>query len=455
MQSYRLSTNLKSGLVIFAVLIAVASLWYTSRLVDQLRAREFTAIEIWAEAMGAITKTQTETINPHQPDFQELLQFLEILGSGQSAEAPSSEKLAAFREAIRWAQSMPPAGETSFIANSIVLREDFTFTIPSIVSDDSGPTMWRNLPVDEQLESRDDSLEAMTALARYQAEMDEMNEPIPIEVISEPLGELRQQVHFGESKLIRELRIFPYVQLLFVGLFIFVGYAGFSYVRRNEQSSLWVGMAKEAAHQLGTPISSLMGWTQLMKTGELDAETQQSAIAEVEKDISRLQRVTNRFSNIGSRPQLKPTSVETLVAGVADYMRQRMPKQGRQIVLSEDIEPGLQAPMNTELFEWVIENLIKNALDALNEDPGLIQIRAYLDNKKINIEVEDNGKGIDRRQWKNVFRPGYSTKKRGWGLGLSLAKRIVEDYHGGELLLVQSKVNEGTTFRIELPAELS
>ena len=402
--------------------------------------------------MGAITKTQTETINPHLPDFQELVLFLDSLGAGSIEAVPSAEKIAQFKEAVRWAQGMPPAGETSFIANSIVLREDFTFTIPSIVSDSAGPMMWRNLPVSEKLETRDDSLQAMERLAKYQEEMDAMNEPILIQVSSEPLGELRQQVHFGESKLIRELRIFPYAQLLFVGLFIFVGYIGFSYVRRSEQSSLWVGMAKEAAHQLGTPISSLMGWTQLLKGSDLAATDQQNAYVEIEKDIARLQRVANRFSNIGSRPKLESTSLEAVIHGMADYMRQRIPKQGRQIELLAEVEPALAVPLNTELFEWVLENLIKNALDALQTDPGVIKVRAYSNSSQVLIEVEDNGKGIDRRQWKNVFRPGYSTKKRGWGLGLSLSKRIVEDYHGGDLHVAQSKVNEGTTFRIVLPA---
>lgn len=452
MQSYRHSTNLKSGLVIFAVLIAVASLAYTSRIVDQLRAREFTAVEIWAEAMGAITKTQSETINPYLPAFQELAVFLDATSSGSLEAIPSEEQMIRFKEAVRWAQSMPPAGETSFIANSIVLREDFTFTIPSIVSDSSGPMMWRNLPVSEQLETHEDSMSAMKRLAAFQKEMDDMNEPIKIQVTSEPLGELNQRVHFGESKLIRELRIFPYAQLLFVGMFILVGYVGFSYVRRSEQSSLWVGMAKEAAHQLGTPISSLMGWTELLKGSSLSPEGQQNALSEVEEDIARLQRVANRFSNIGSRPKLKATSLEEVIHGMADYMRHRIPKQGRKIDLLAEVESGLTAPLNTELFEWVIENLIKNALDALQSDPGVIKIKAYTNNQKVYIEVEDNGNGIDRRQWKNVFRPGYSTKKRGWGLGLSLSKRIVEDYHGGELQIAQSKVNEGTTFRIALPA---
>ena len=452
MQSYRHSTNLKSGLVIFAVLIAVASLAYTSRLVDQLRAREFTAVQIWAEAMGAITKTQTETINPYQPEFQQLSVYLDSLYTVGGESNLSPAQISRFREAVRWAQSMPPAGETSFIANSIVLREELTFTIPSIVSDSSGPMTWRNLPVSEQLETHEDSMDAMEKLAQFQEEMDALNDPIPIEVSSELLGELKQQVHFGESKLIQELRIFPYAQLLFVGLFIFVGYVGFSYVRRSEQSSLWVGMAKEAAHQLGTPISSLMGWTQLLKA-DLTQPDQQNAIAEVEEDIARLQRVANRFSNIGSRPKLKPTPLKAVIHDMADYMRQRIPKQGRKIELIADVAPDLSAPLNVELFEWVIENLIKNALDAIQTDHGKIQVRAYQNNSQVYIEVEDNGKGIDRRQWKNVFRPGYSTKKRGWGLGLSLSKRIVDDYHGGELQLAQSKVGEGTTFRIVLPVE--
>ena len=450
MQSYRLSTNLKSGLVIFAVLIAVASLAYTSRLVEQLRAREFTAVQIWAEAMGAITQTQTETINPYQPEFVELSSFLDSLYASDGSSSLSPARILRFKEAVRWAQSMPPAGETSFIANSIVLREELTFTIPSIVSDSSGPMTWRNLPVSETLETRADSVEAMEKLARFQDEMDAINDPIPIEVSSELLGELKQQVHFGESKLIQELRIFPYAQLLFVGLFIFVGYVGFSYVRRSEQSSLWVGMAKEAAHQLGTPISSLMGWTQLLKT-DLPQADQQNAIAEVEEDITRLQRVANRFSNIGSRPKLEATPLDTVINGMADYMRQRIPKQGRKIELVTDVPSDLAAPLNIELFEWVIENLIKNALDALQSDQGKIQVRAYQQNSHVHVEVEDDGKGIDRRQWKNVFRPGYSTKKRGWGLGLSLSKRIVEDYHGGDLQLAHSKVGEGTTFRIVLP----
>ena len=451
MQSYRLSTNLKLGLVIFAVLIAVASLAYTSRIVDRLRVRESTFVQLWAEALEEITRSQNESINPYQPDFLQLSAYLDALESGRPTERLTPAQIARFKEAILWAQSMPPAGETSFIADFLLLREDSTFTIPSILTDSTGPLSWKHLPVKSELQTQEDSMEALPALAAYQAEMDEINEPILIEVKSAPFGSLRNQIHYGESQLIRELRVFPYVQLLFVGLFILVGYLGFSYVRRNEQSSLWVGMAKEAAHQLGTPISSLMGWVQLLRMDDLPRDQEMQAVDEVDKDIARLQRVANRFSNIGSRPQLVETALEPVIMSMVEYMDRRIPRGKKTVELNAEVEPELHAPLNTELFEWVIENLLKNALDAIEVDEGLISMEVYRQGGRINIDIQDNGKGIDRRQWRNIFRPGYSTKKRGWGLGLSLAKRIVEDYHGGTLQLVQSKINEGSLFRISLP----
>ena len=453
MQSYRLSTNLKLGLVIFAVLIAVVSLAYTSRIVDQLRARETTFIQLWAEALEEITKTQNEAVNPYLLDFLLMNQYFEALEKEGIVAAPSPAQLTRFKEAVLWAQGMPPAGEMSFIANSVLIRDDSTFTIPAILSDSTHPITWRHLPLDTEIESKEDSIETYRRLARYQENMAELNDPILIEVNSPPFGELRNQIYYGESNLVRELRIFPYAQLLFVGLFILVGYLGFSYVRRNEQSSLWVGMAKEAAHQLGTPISSLMGWAELLRLKDLTKEQETQAIDEIDKDIVRLQRVANRFSNIGSRPQLEQTQLEPLIDAMVDYMHRRIPKGAKTVELAANVQPGIQVPLNTELFEWVVENLLKNALDAIEADQGLISIDAYGEKDRVFIDIQDNGKGIDRRQWKNVFRPGYSTKKRGWGLGLSLAKRIVEDYHGGALQLVQSRINEGSLFRISLPMQ--
>ncbi|MDX1739990.1 MAG: HAMP domain-containing sensor histidine kinase, partial [Rhodothermales bacterium] len=285
-------------------------------------------------------------------------------------------------------------------------------------------------------------------------QMDARYPPIPIEITFPGMPDvgLTQQVHYGESHMVRELRWYPYAQLLFVGLFILVGYLGFSYVRRSEQSSLWVGMAKEAAHQLGTPISSLMGWIEIIRSSDIDPERRAEAVDEVEKDVDRLKRVASRFSDIGSMPKLEAQSLERTVANTVDYIRRRLPQHGRAIVLRVDVESDLVVPLNTELFEWVIENLLKNALDAMEGGEGEIVVRGWRQNGKAFVDVEDSGKGIDRREWKNIFRPGFSTKKRGWGLGLSLAKRIVEDYHGGELILLQSRPGHGSIFRISVPA---
>ena len=451
MQSYRLSTNLKLALVLFAVVIALASLAYTSRIVSELRARENTVIQLWADAMSEITNTQAVSVNPYQPEFQALMSLIESIERGDLSTSPSLDELSAFKNAILWAQSMPPAGETSFIADALLFRDDFT--IPSILADTTGPLSWRHVPVDMDMPTHADSLDTYAQLARLQAEMDEINEPISITVSSSELGDLRQWIHFGESSLIRELRIFPYAQLLIIGMFILVGYLGFSYVRRSEQGNLWVGMAKEAAHQLGTPISSLMGWVELLKMPDLSPEQRQNALVEVENDISRLHRVANRFSNIGSRPKLEEMPLEPVIESMVDYIRRRMPQFGKQVALTADVAPGVVAPLNIELFEWVLENLLKNALDAIEEDKGSIHIACKAGANGVVIDIQDSGKGIDRRQWKNIFRPGYSTKQRGWGLGLSLAKRIIEDYHGGTLAILQSRINEGTTFRIELPKD--
>lgn len=458
MKTYRLTVNLKLGLIVFAVLIAVASLAYTQQLVDRLRDREQAVIQLMAEAWAQLPQAQMQSLNPHLPELAALEDFLDELAAAGDPGIPPAQ-LAAFREAVAWAQGMPPGGEVNFIANAILVPN--AFGIPAIVTDSSSqqPLGWRNVSVPEQ-----DSLarlpepqvaRAYERLQRLREEMDEIHAPIPIEVNFSAItggaqGRLKQYVHYDESNLVKELRIYPYVQLLFVALFILVGYLGFSYVRRSEQSSLWVGMAKEAAHQLGTPISSLMGWTELLKLGDLPAAQQQEAIEEVEKDISRLHRVANRFSDIGSLPKLEMMPLAPVIDATATYIRRRIP-QSKQVSLDVSVPAEIQVPLNAELFEWVVENLLKNALDAIETKEGRIEIDAFAEDGRVYIDVKDTGKGIDRRHWKNVFRPGYSTKKRGWGLGLSLAKRIVEDYHGGALTLAHSRPGHGTTFRIMLP----
>ena len=459
MRTYRQSVNLKLGLIIFAVLIAVASLWYTRRLVHQLGEREETIIQLWAGALATLPEAaRQQTLNPYQSELRGLGDYLRRLQVG--TDSLDEARLEAFKEAVAWAQSMPPSSELNFITNQIIVSDPFD--IPAIVSeaDSQTPQAWRNVPVpgpDSVARlPRERAQRILERLRTLQQEMDEEHEPLAIDLSFSDTSEarLQQLVHYGESPLVRELRFFPYVQLLFVGLFILVGYLGFSYVRRSEQSSLWVGMAKEAAHQLGTPISSLMGWTELLRLSDLSPEQETEALDEVEKDIDRLHRVANRFSDIGSTPRLEAQPLAPLLKATTDYIRRRIPKKGSQIVLEVTGADEIHAPVNAELFEWVLENLLKNALDAIEAVEGRIEVTAQRDGRYVHIDVSDTGKGVERRQWRNVFRPGYSTKKRGWGLGLSLAKRIVEDYHGGRLTIQHSKVGEGTTFRIELPAAL-
>ncbi len=458
MRAYRWSVQLKLGLIVFAGAIALASLWYTQRLVDRLRDREQAVIQLWADAQAQVAEAQQRSINPYRGELRRLEAFLRDVRTFGTPVGVSENDLQAYRRAVNWAQSMPPTGELNFILNEIL--EPDPFSIPAIITDSlrGEPLFWRNVGVPDTLTalSREDSLEAIERLQSLQKDMDASYEPIPIRIdLSPPASgtggeQLTQFVHYEESRLVKELRIFPWVQLLFVGLFIGVGYLGFSYVRRSEQSSLWVGMAREAAHQLGTPISSLMGWVEVLRMPDLSTEQRTEAVEEIENDIERLQRVANRFSDIGSMPKLERQALAPVVEQTAAYIRRRLPQRGAQIRLDVDVPEGVEAPINEELFAWVIENLLKNALDAI-EGEGEIALTAGTDGDAVWVEVQDTGAGIERSQWKNVFRPGYSTKKRGWGLGLSLARRVIEDYHGGELQLAESTVGEGSTFRIELP----
>ena len=461
MKAYRLSVNLKLGLVLFAVIIAVASILYTNRLAQSLREREQFLIEIWASAVAQIG--QAQPVNPYEQEFIELQDLLrQLRRQGNLQSIPLKGDPERFEQALWWARSMPPLGESSLAARILAPVSDnsdrqpvFNFGIPAIVMDSTRqvPQIWRNVAIPDNLDlstlSPEEAEEARNELVRRAESMSQHFEPIPIVQEFGP-RRLVHYVHFGESRLVRELRFFPYVQLLFVSLFILTGYFGFSYIRRSEQSSLWVGMAKEAAHQLGTPLSSLMGWLEFLRMKDLPEDQRENALTEVEKDIDRLRRVAGRFSDIGSLPKLEVLPLAPVIDATADYMRRRFPRYGKQVTLDVSVPEDVTVPLNAELFEWVIENLVKNALDAIESNEGRIEITASRLDGKIRIDVRDTGKGIDRRQWKNVFRPGYSTKKRGWGLGLSLAKRIVEDYHGGVLTLAQSRVGHGTTFRIEL-----
>jgi signal transduction histidine kinase len=237
------------------------------------------------------------------------------------------------------------------------------------------------------------------------------------------------------------IKYFPFIQLGVIAFLILIGYSLFSTARKAEQNQVWVGMAKETAHQLGTPLSSLIAWNELIKAlgGNDD-------FIEIEKDINRLETITERFSKIGSKPQLDKKNISEVLQHAVDYMRSRTSKK---IIFTLKSENNLEVKCNVALFEWVIENLIRNAADAM-EGEGQINIHVFDQSQFVYIDIEDTGKGIPKSKFKTVFKPGYTTKKRGWGLGLSLTKRIIENYHGGKIFIKGSEIDKGTTFRIVL-----
>jgi len=274
-------------------------------------------------------------------------------------------------------------------------------------------------------------------LLRELHKMKEQNDPILISVSN-------QYVYYRDSVLLENLKYYPLVQFAVIFLFILVAYLAFSSSRNAEQNQVWVGMSKETAHQLGTPISSLMAWVELLKMQNIV----ENLIQEFEKDTQRLQKITERFSKIGSIPELLPTDVSETIRSTVEYLTTR--SSGKvKFILDFDPQKVCMAPMNASLFSWVIENLCKNAIDAMNNS-GTIQLSLTEKNEQIIIDISDTGKGIAKAYHKTVFQPGFTTKRRGWGLGLSLAKRIVENYHKGKIFIKQSEINKGTTFRIAL-----
>jgi len=251
------------------------------------------------------------------------------------------------------------------------------------------------------------------------------------------------EICYDESIMLKRLARYPYIQLGIVLIFVVVAVFALLSSKRAEQNKVWVGLSKETAHQLGTPISSLMAWTQVLRENYPD----DALLPEMDKDVKRLQMIAERFSKIGSRPEPKPENLNEIVAHVVDYIGRRT---SEHVTITTHLpEQPLYVNLSAQLFEWVVENLCKNAVDAMGGQ-GSIDITAFDSDQRVIVEVSDTGKGIPKNHFKNVFQPGYTTKQRGWGLGLSLAKRIVEEYHGGRIFVKSSEIGKGTTFRIEL-----
>ncbi len=277
-------------------------------------------------------------------------------------------------------------------------------------------------------------------LSRELRKMKLQNPPIEVFISDNS----KQFLYYHESFLLRNLRRFPIVQLLVIFLFIGVAYLAFSASRSAEQNQVWVGMSKETAHQLGTPISSLMAWIELLRLQKTD----ETVIREFENDVKRLEKITERFSKIGSQPELLYSDLDKVIRESVEYLKRRSSGKVRYEI-QIDQSHHWNVPLNEALFSWVLENLCKNSIDAMNGE-GAISFSLSEKEDMVALDVKDTGKGLHKSQFKTIFRPGYSTKKRGWGLGLSLARRIVENYHKGKIFIKESEIGKGTTFRILL-----
>ncbi len=350
------------------------------------------------------------------------------------------------------ANSNEPEKDYTFIFENIIQEIDFPLILTDSENnfDPDNPTEIRNVEIDSNW-TREQKIRFISSLIE---KMDKDHQPI---LVTYADSIVLSKIHYGNSKLVEQLKYYPYVQLLIAAAFILMAYIGFSYVKKNEHSKIWVGLSRETAHQLGTPLSSLMGWIELLKLNYKDPDKVNDLISEVENDLERLKKVANRFSKIGSIPEMKNENLVKLIERVINYFERRIPQTGKNIELQIELKNGTKsdkenftARINSELFEWVIENLTKNSIDAIEEKSGKIIYQLSSDKKNIYIDVIDTGKGIDLKFRKEIFRPGFSTKKRGWGLGLSLAKRIVEEYHKGKIFVKSSTPGKGSVMRIVL-----
>ena len=377
--------RVKIVFVLTAILVAVSSLFVSKTLTDNLKREEQGRMEVWAEAMKSLSKADGNT---------DLSLVLKVLN-----------------------------------------ENDY---IPVILLDRRGNvTDYRNVSL--RGANRADSLRDARQLA-----LNWIAEGHVIRVTIDNVDNSYINVCYDESLILKRLTIFPFVQLAVVVIFVVLAVFALLASKRAEQNRVWAGLSKETAHQLGTPISSLMAWVEVLKEEYPD----DALIPELDKDVSRLLLISDRFSKIGSKPELAIVSLQEVLAHVVDYIDRRT--SHNVVIRCQLPDHDVMVNINAALFEWVIENLCKNAVDAMNGGPGTISIAVMETGQKVAIDVVDTGKGISKKNIKNVFRPGFTTKKRGWGLGLSLAKRIIEEYHKGRIFVKSSEVGVGTTFRIEL-----
>lgn len=381
MRAYNQKRYWKIFILFAAALIGGISLLYTRHLVKSLAQQEDKKIKLWANATKQLIKSE---------------------------------------------------GDINFLLNIIEDNE----TIPTILVDDEGNVVTtRNL---------DPKREKDTAyIATVLANMKEEHEPIRI--LYDEANNRYNYLYYQNSKLLNELKTYPFIQLCLIGFFAIMSYLALSSSRKAEQNQVWVGMSKETAHQLGTPISSLREWLNLLR--ETDKENQEEILQEVDYDIRRLELITERFSKIGSEPVLKAENLDLVIEHSLGYLKNRI---SSKVAFELNVgKPGNWAMVNIPLFDWVLENICKNAVDAM-EGKGKLTISINHDHENVFVDITDTGKGIPKSKFKTIFKPGFTTKKRGWGLGLSLVKRIVHEYHKGQIYVRHSEPGKGTTFRIIL-----
>ena len=377
--------NIRLILIVIAIIIAILSLFTSNYLITDLQKEETNKVEVWAEAMRSLNQADEQT---------DLNLVLKVINGNN--------------------------------------------TIPVVVLDQNGEVQTsRNLG--KTFKEDEDSISKIKEMAKN---MKASHQPIRIKLEQE---NEYIEICYDESLMLKRLTVYPYIQLSVVIIFVLIALLALFSTMKAEQNKVWVGLSKETAHQLGTPISSLMAWLEILQENYPDDEL----LPEMEKDIKRLQLIAERFSKIGSIPEPRPVNIVEIINRVVEYMDRRTSSKVTITTNFKQTE-DINVYMVESLFEWVIENLCKNAVDAMN-GTGHIDISLEQNNKNIIIEVKDNGKGMPKANYKSVFKPGFTTKRRGWGLGLSLAKRIIEEYHKGRIFVKYSEIGKGTTFRIELP----
>jgi len=387
MNLYKHTGNIKAGLFILGIALVIGLLAYTQMLVKELRKDNREIVRLYAEIIA----------NTVQDDNDANLDF---------------------------------------VFENIIRKVKF----PLIQSDvNYNPQMWKNLP--ENVKTLEDRL-------RFMKTIDKLNEPFPLTYKDDIVGEITFGfLHYGDSSIVQKLQWWTTIEIFAIAAFIFLGFTGFTFIRNNEKRHIWVGMARETAHQLGTPVSALMGWVDWLKE---HPEKTTDMIPEMEADLLRLEQIGRRFSKMGSEPEMEEFDLSERVERVLNYLEKRMPSLGKKVQLINDIQPGISIRANGSLLAWSIENIIRNGIDAIDREDGIVSVALRKESDEIKIRIRDNGKGVPRKDWRNIFRPGFSTKQTGWGLGLSLAQRIVQEIHGGKLGIIESAEGQGTTIEISL-----